>query len=139
MEGALAQFGRCLIVDVHSFSSRPLPHEPDQTVPRPDVCVGFDPFHAPFRDEGAIRRTCEAQGFSCDVNRPFAGSIVPQRHWNADARVRSFMLEVRRDLYMDEEFGNALADFAAISGRVRALLDDLARQFEYCQQKDRNE
>ena len=32
----LAAHGRCLVIDVHSFSDAPLPHGKDQTVPRPD-------------------------------------------------------------------------------------------------------
>jgi hypothetical protein len=39
--------------------------------------------------------------FTAEINRPFGGSIVPTRYWNVDARVRSFMIEIRRDLYMD--------------------------------------
>src|SRR6476619_7159428 len=31
VEQALTQHDHCLIIDVHSFSSAPLPHEPDQT------------------------------------------------------------------------------------------------------------
>jgi N-formylglutamate amidohydrolase len=92
----LDHHGHCVIIDVHSFSSTPLPHEPDQTVPRPEICIGFDRFHSPFGDALEVRRLCEGIGFSADVNRPFSGSIVPDRYWNVDARVKSFMIEVRR-------------------------------------------
>jgi N-formylglutamate amidohydrolase len=97
-EDALMRFDRCLIIDVHSFSSTPLPHEPDQTAPRPELCIGFDQFHSPFDDPAEVWRICEENRFSLDLNRPFSGSIVPHRYWNADQRVRSFMLEIRRDL-----------------------------------------
>ena len=36
---ALSQFGHCLIIDIHSFSSMPLPHELDQSVGRPEICI----------------------------------------------------------------------------------------------------
>jgi N-formylglutamate amidohydrolase len=122
---ALACFGRCLIVDVHSFSSLPLPHESDQTVPRPEICVGFDEFHSPFGGAADARNVCERMGFSADVNRPLSGSIVPRKYWNADARVRSFMIDVRRDLYMDEATGLKRPSFSVMAGRVCGLIEEL--------------
>jgi N-formylglutamate amidohydrolase len=47
VDHVLASEGRCLIVDCHSFPSKPLPHEFDQDPHRPDICVGTDPFHTP--------------------------------------------------------------------------------------------
>ncbi len=44
---ALAEHGRCLIIDAHSFPSRPLPHEPDQSPGRCDICLGTDEYHSP--------------------------------------------------------------------------------------------
>lgn len=126
-EQSLSRHGHCLIIDVHSFSATPLPHEPDQTVPRPEVCIGFDQFHSPFANAADIWRECEKNYFRADINRPFNGSIMPQRYWNADARVRSFMLEIRRDLYMDETTGLKRADFAVIAARICGLIHELAR------------
>jgi N-formylglutamate amidohydrolase len=123
----LMRHDHCLIIDVHSFSSVPLPQEPDQTPRRPEVCIGFDRLHSPFRDDADVRRVCEARQFSADINRPFSGSIVPRRYWNADARVRSFMIEVRRDLYMDEATGIKRANFSAVSMQVCALVEKLVR------------
>jgi N-formylglutamate deformylase len=127
VEEALMRHDHCLIIDVHSFSSTPLPHEPDQTPRRPEVCIGFDPFHSPFRDDADIRGACGKTRFSADINRPFSGSIVPRRHWNTDVRVRSFMIEVRRDLYLDEATGIKRANFSSVSMQVCALMEELAR------------
>jgi len=124
---ALMRFDCCIIVDVHSFSSTPLPHEPDQTVPRPELCIGFDRFHSPFAKTAALWRICEENGFCVDLNRPFSGSIVPHRYWNADRRVRSLMLEIRRDLYMIEATGRKRTDFSAIAGRLCSLIGRFTR------------
>jgi N-formylglutamate deformylase len=51
VDAALAARGRCLILDIHSFSSRPLPHEPDQDPDRPEICIGTDTFHSPFESD----------------------------------------------------------------------------------------
>ena len=45
----LDAFGKCLVIDCHSFSGVPLPHEPDKDPDRPDICVGTDGFHTPGR------------------------------------------------------------------------------------------
>jgi N-formylglutamate amidohydrolase len=125
-ESAIRESGFCLIVDVHSFSSSPLPHEEDQTVDRAEICVGFDAFHSPFPGDVDIIPICERLGFSGSVNRPFSGSIVPSKFWTRDDRVRSFMIEVRRDVYMDERTGERLPDFSIKAEQICALIKALA-------------
>ncbi len=47
VEEKLGQYGRCLIIDGHSFPAVPLPYELDQNPDRPDICIGTDSFHTP--------------------------------------------------------------------------------------------
>ena len=120
----LDRFGWCFIVDGHSFPRSPLPWE-DPDLSRPEFCLGHEPFHVhPFL-ESAVEGL-EHQGFTVAHNQPFAGSYVPLRHHLQDARVRSTMVEVRRDLYMDEATGEHSGDFARIQTVIAELLDDLA-------------
>ena len=164
---ALATHGRCLIVDCHSFPSRPLPYEfksnPDRwsVVHRPAVCIGTDatlPPHAPFAHPGMHtppwlrERAAEAVGdmlagwpggaapdpasaahepapegagkavAGIAFDRPFAGTMVPLPYLGKDRRVLSVMIELRRDLYMDEETGGRLARFAGCAAAVQAML-----------------
>ena len=91
-ERAIRESGSCLIIDVHSFPSSPLPYEEDQAADRAEICVGFDAFHTPFSTDADVISTCNRLGFSVSLNRPFAGSIVPPKFWNSDDRVRSFMI-----------------------------------------------
>ena len=123
---ALSQFDDCLIIDIHSFSSTPLPHELDQSIGRPEICIGFDPFHSPFNETSDLKQVCGEHGFRSALNRPFSGSIVPSAYWNIDARVRSFMIEIRRDMYMEEATGLKRVDFPVISRRVCSLVEELA-------------
>ena len=125
LKATLSEHGHCLIVDVHSFGSIPLAHEPDQSANRPEICIGFEAFHSPFVSDAEILETCHALGFVAGINAPFAGSIVPDKFWNSDDRVRSFMIEVRRDLYMDEQTGEKRIDFAQQSKRISALIEAL--------------
>jgi N-formylglutamate amidohydrolase len=124
VDAALADHGRALIVDVHSFSSVPLPHEPDQDPARPELCVGLDDFHSPFSRGDDATEIGSGAGFSPVVlNRPFAGSIVPARHWMRTPAVRSVMIEIRRDLYMDEGTGARRPDFGLVAARTTRLVE----------------
>ena len=116
---ALARFGACLVIDGHSFSSTPLPSEPDPDPDRPDVCLGTDPFHTPAALVDALRTALAAEGFRVAVDRPFAGSLVPLRWYGTDPRVTSVMLEVRRGTYMDEATGEPLPGFDGVTARLR--------------------
>jgi len=95
----IARLSVCLIVDCHSFSSIPLPHEPDQTADRPDFCVGTDPFHTPAAIRDAIVAATEDEGYSIGIDAPFAGALVPLPSYHKDRRILSAMIEVNRRLY----------------------------------------
>jgi N-formylglutamate amidohydrolase len=114
VERALMQHGRCLLFDVHSFPSSPLPYEMDQDPERPDICLGTDELHTPTPLLEVARRTFEAEGLRVAVNRPFAGALVPMKFYRKDARVSSLMIEVNRRLYMDETTGEKLPAFGEV-------------------------
>jgi N-formylglutamate deformylase len=103
--GILNRHGRCVILDGHSFPSRPLPYEFDQDIQRPEICLGTDAFHTPESLIREVEAVCIGQGLRTERNRPFAGTYVPLHYWQKDPRVSSVMMEVRRDLYMDETAG----------------------------------
>ncbi|MZD05597.1 N-formylglutamate amidohydrolase, partial [Streptomyces sp. SID5785] len=101
VEDRLAATGRAVIVDVHSYPSRALPYELHGTEPRPPVCLGTDRFHTPAALTALAREVFAPLGESaCDT--PFAGVYVPLRYYRADPRVSALMLELRRDVYLDE-------------------------------------
>lgn len=160
-EAALAAHGRCLILDCHSFPSRPLPYElaaaadPGVVRHRPAVCIGTDRTRAPggasvlgglhtpmwLRElaedamhEMLVRWPADAgpsASATADVafDRPFSGTIVPLRYLGKDARVASLMIELRRDLYMDEEAGGRLPGFAGCAAALQTALRHLIAAF----------
>ena len=123
VEASLAAFGRCIVLDGHSFATVPLPAEPDQDPDRPDVCIGTDPFHTPRRLTDALCAALEADGFRVALDRPFAGALVPLRWYGADERVSAVMLEVRRGTYMDEATGEVLPRMDEVAARLRAAVE----------------
>ena len=122
VEDRLAEHGRALILDCHSFPSVCLPYELDGTAERPEICIGADAVHTPTKLITTLKTLFEANGFSTAVNTPFAGALVPLRYYRQELSVESVMIEVRRDLYIDEQTGARLPGFDAIRTRIADVL-----------------
>ncbi|MGO1510623.1 MAG: N-formylglutamate amidohydrolase [Actinomycetales bacterium] len=90
-----------LIIDLHSYPSVRQPYElANKEDHRPEICLGVDEFHTP---PDLVERARQAfEGFDVAINTPFAGTYVPVDRYRTDERVRSIMIEIRRDTYMDE-------------------------------------
>lgn len=109
-----------LLLDLHSFASRPLPFEPDQDPDRPDICLGTHPLHTPPWLLAQAVAAFEAQGFRVAVDRPYAGTFVPGPYYGIEPRVHALMIEVNRRLYMDEATGEKNAVFSDCRARLEA-------------------
>jgi N-formylglutamate amidohydrolase len=125
-ESELSRFGTAFILDCHSFPSRPLPFELDQDVNRPDICIGTDDFHTPKHLLEVAKLAVTDEGMTCQINRPFSGSIVPRRYYKQNRLVSSIMIEAKRSLYMDEGSGersalyeNCRTSVGRIIGKIR--------------------
>lgn len=118
----LARSGTALLIDCHSFPSRPLPCDQDQSTPRPHFCLGTDKDHTPEGLARAIAAELRALGYSVGLNRPYAGTMIPAVFSGADRRVVSIMIEVNRSLYMDEATGAKAGDFGLIKSRMQGLM-----------------
>ena len=97
---SLEKTGRALIIDCHSFSDTPLPHENSQTTPRPDICIGTDSYHTSTDLMLAAREYFENSGYTVAVNDPFSGTLIPM-DYHSDKRIQGIMIEVNRELYKD--------------------------------------
>jgi N-formylglutamate amidohydrolase len=113
---------RCpVIVDLHSFPSKPLPYEDDQEADRPEICIGTDRGHTSDDLRNAFEESFSKE-FKVAINRPFKGALVSLKHYYKNSLVQSIMVEVRRDLYMDEATGAIRADFGEVSKRLQKAL-----------------
>lgn len=124
VEGILKQFDRCIIIDCHSFPSKPLPYELDQDPNRPDICIGTDSFHTPKELIALVMSFCEANGVKVAFDKPFAGTYVPLVYLEIDKRVSSIMIEVNRSLYMNEATGDRSNRFS----QTKETIDDLIKE-----------
>jgi N-formylglutamate amidohydrolase len=125
VDATLAQHGRAVIIDVHSYPQRELPYELHGGAARAPLCIGSDPFHA---SAPLLRTVTESfAGLESAANTPFAGSYVPLKHYRTDARVSSVMLEFRRDVYLDEATVEIdEAGFGRLQQSLQRLVDRLA-------------
>ncbi|MGL3109032.1 N-formylglutamate amidohydrolase [Bradyrhizobium sp. BR 1432] len=126
VDKVLRREDRCLIIDCHSFADRPLPHEPDQDPRRPEICIGTDPLHTAHGLSGAIADAARKLGFTVAADRPFSGALVPAKHYRADMRVQSLMIEVNRRVYMNELTGDRLVSFEKCREAVGSLVSTAA-------------
>lgn len=121
--GAIAGHSFCLVLDCHSFPSRALPYETDQREVRAEICVGTDDCHTPPWLRELVVTVFAGAGLDVALNRPFEGAMVPASRYRTRDAVMALMIEVRRDLYMDETTGVRRADFPVFKKRLNDLVD----------------
>lgn len=122
VDGALARHGRALVLDVHSFPDVALPCDRDQAPDRPDLCIGTDAWHTPAALVDALVARASEAGFAVEVDRPYAGTMVPAAHHGRDPRVASVMVEVNRRLYLAEGTVRMAADAEDVGATVRRVV-----------------
>ncbi len=120
----VALHGLCTIVDLHTYPSIPLPYEADPTAPRPEVCIGTDPRATPERLARHAETVLAAHGFATARDTPFAGALTPAQ-FAGDSRVRSVMIEVRRDVVVDEATGRPREHLGGLRAAIAELVAGL--------------
>ncbi|MGA5648215.1 N-formylglutamate amidohydrolase [Streptomyces seoulensis] len=118
----LAATGRAVVIDVHSYPSRPLPYELHGEGPRPAVCLGTDAFHTPPGLTAAARSAFSPYG-KTGLDSPFSGTYVPLAHYGREPRVSALMVEIRRDTYMTEPGGPPGPGLEQLAGALAVLVD----------------
>lgn len=99
---ALQEYGRCVILDLHSYPFTRQPYEQNYGA-RPQLCVGTDSFHTPQWLFRIVSQLAHENGFEVGENSPFEGSMVPlasfwvrQKGFVCDAGVAPRHLSGRR-------------------------------------------
>lgn len=114
----LIESNQCLIIDAHSFASKPLPYELDSAINRPDICIGTDDFHTPKWLSKCLYDYFVTFGYKTFINSPFSGSIVPLSYYRKNKNVISVMIEINRSLYMDEKLGQKNDNYEKIKSDI---------------------
>lgn len=127
-QSAISLRNVCLVVDCHSFPQKALPYEGND-LPRPQICIGTDSFHTPDELTVCMVQGFQDRGYEVGQDTPFAGALVPGDFYRKNASILSVMIEVRRDLYMDEGTGLKNADFTRIKQDITAVIEQASRVF----------
>lgn len=118
VEEKLEMFGECIILDCHSFSNERYWFH-DKNLELPDICIGYDEFH---KSEEVVNILVDGfSDFEVMVNTPYAGSIVPNKYYLKDKRVKSVMIEFNKKLYLEDDnvsVKNRFIPFQSILGRL---------------------
>ena len=114
----LESFGKCSVIDAHSFSNTRYWFHDD--IKLPDICVGFEPKHV---DEELLERIkIEFEGYEIGINEPYQGSLVPTNYWQKDTRVKSVMIEINKKLYLEDDNITKNSNFEIIKRKLENIL-----------------
>ncbi len=117
----LAQMGRVVILDVHSYRPKAHKNSLNSNLDRPAVCIGVDSFHTPnwllARAQSAFSKIGDIA-----INQPYAGTYIPLSHYEVNEKVSSIMMENRADIFLD----SALAftpNYPRVVGALAEVID----------------
>ena len=119
----LKEYGSCVIIDAHSFSSVGLAYELHSQKIRPDICIGTDNFHTPKEITELFYNSFSKLGYKVGINNPFCGSIVPLKYYQKNKNVMSIMIEINRALYMDEKTGEKSSKFELLQRDISQTIN----------------
>jgi len=122
----LSDFNKCLIIDVHSFPTIPLPYELNPNAYRPDLCIGTDDYHTPKYLINFTKEYFLKENFTTAFNTPFSGTFVPIKYYQKDERVSSIMIEIKRCLYMNENTGEKTAAFIKLKNLFDQFIQNIS-------------
>ncbi len=124
----LEHYHKALIIDLHSYPTAIdiLGIGEKNT---PDICIGFEEPHCDPKLLTIITNFCKDNGLSYELNNPFSGAIVPLSFYKKNTNVVSFMLEIKKSLYMNEYTFQKNSNFNNLKLKLNKLLDCLYNNF----------
>jgi len=124
---ARAQFGFAVLVDGHSMPSRGRSGHTDTGSVRADVVPGDrDGTSCAPALRQLVTRHFAAAGLTVRPNDPYKGGFITAHHGRPADDVHAIQIELRRDLYMDEEkFVIVQPGFDRLRGLIAGLLVQL--------------
>ncbi|MDF1620303.1 N-formylglutamate amidohydrolase [Pseudothioclava nitratireducens] len=125
MVQAQAEFGRAILIDVHSMPGEALDCFGAR---RPQVVLG-DRYGA-SAEAGLVNQVAaafESEGLRVGRNSPFAGAYIAQRYGAPTQGRHVIQVEIDRALYMDEDRIAPRPDFEAFQARIGRVIARIAQ------------
>jgi N-formylglutamate amidohydrolase len=101
VEERLEKYDTSLIIDCHSFTDQPFQSDFDKGSGRPDICLGTDDYHTPKWLITKMETHFRNHNLTVKINSPYSGTIIPLKYYQKDKRVKGIMIEINRNLYME--------------------------------------
>lgn len=120
-----AQFGRAVLIDVHSMPGEALS---GMGAARPEIVLGDR--HGKAASPAVSAAVAEAfrlEGFRVALNAPFAGAFISERYGQPKVQRHVVQVEIDRSLYMEEASLRPRADFAQFVRRIDRVAARLCR------------
>lgn len=117
--------GKCLIIDCHSYPSKPLKRDLDKNEKRPDFNIGTDSFHTDKKLVDFSNDFFKNRGFSLGVDWPYRGAIVPLDYYQKNKNVQSIMLEINRRLYLNEPTNDKSEKYSEVKKTTREFISEI--------------
>jgi len=118
----LANFGKALVVDCHSFPETPFLPLLYQKGKQPDFCIGTDTFHTPQKLVNQTLAFFQQAGYTVAINEPYSGTLVPMSYYQTNPEVQSIMIEINRKLYLKENSNEKSEQYESIKQLVGEYL-----------------
>lgn len=123
VDNSLKDNGSCTIIDCHSFSNERYWFH-DKNIELPDICIGYDEFH---KDEKLVEILLnEFKEYTIGINTPYCGSLVPNKYYLKDSRVKSVMIEINKKLYLENDNITLSYNFYNIVKKIQNISNLLA-------------
>lgn len=128
VDARLEAHGSALIIDMHSYPREASDYELHKELPRPEICIGADDGHTPtwLRDL-ALEKFSEYGFTDIAVNTPFVGAYIPLKHYGTDERVLGLMIEIRRDVYIDDQLQVTDRGVARLGKAIGAIVAEAVK------------
>lgn len=129
------QFGHCLLIDCHSMPSNPtiqrggiFDTRKSSSDSTPEVVLGdcWGRACSPRVTE-LVEGAMENAALRTRRNIPYAGGFTTRHYGRPADGVHAIQIELRRDLYMDEETVEQSDRFAAFAGTINGIVDVVCR------------
>ena len=113
-----------ILIDCHSFSSRPTILQPDVSKNQDvDICIGYNEDNTRPNDEtlALVKQHFIDRGYRVSFNVPFSNSKTVE----TPARYTSLMIEINKSLYMNEDTLEKKESFIRIHDDITSLYTEL--------------
>jgi len=128
VDDELASKGRTLVVDCHSFPDVSYYFNSDYRKRRPDICIGTDAFHTPPELVETVKEYFTSKGYAVQIDDPYAGTLLPLKHYGKNRDVHGIMIEINRKLYMDDD-GTKSNYYEVLKQELGTLLESLKERY----------